>query len=403
MRGEFLRCPPAGRLQIYLSKLNLSGFRNHRDTRLELKPGLAVFQGENGHGKSNLLEAAYLLAIAKSPRASNDRELVNWEVGEQGGHVQVLGVGQDRGQTVQAQLDIDVLDQSAAQGPSIRKSLRINGIVRNASEFVGHLNIVFFEADDLEIISGSPSVRRRFLDILNAQSDPQFLKTLQRYQRVVTQRNQLLKMIRENRSGRDELEFWNERLSYEGATIVENRRRSVQSLTEEAVPAHERLTDGHRLELEYQPRMHPDGDPVDVSKLPHHEIAAKLQEGMAAARDREIGQGQSVIGPHRDDLSIVLDGNPAGTFASRGQGRIIALALKMAEAAVVKGATGRTPMLALDDILSELDHGRRALVMEGVEAYEQVLLTVTDTSLIEDRFLENAALYTVRDGKVERA
>ena len=393
----------AGTRQIYLSRLLLSGFRNHLDTRLELGPGLTVFEGANGQGKSNLLEAAYLLAIAKSPRATNDRELVNWNVGRAGGHVQVLGVGREGDVTVQAQVDMDVATAVGDQerGISLRRSLRVNGIVRTAYEFVGNLNVVFFDARDLEIVTGSPSVRRRYLDILIGQSDSSYLKTLGRYNRVVAQRNQLLRNVRDGRSNPDELEFWDERLAYEGASVVESRRRAVAGLVEHAVPAHAELTGGDRLSLIYEPRLSPSpiaGERID--ELHHGEIVGRLVEGLAAARQREVAQGATVVGPHRDDVTICLDGESAGTYASRGQARIIALSLKIAEAAFVRQTTGHTPVLALDDILSELDPVRRRKVMEAACRYEQVLLTTTEVDMVAREFLADASLYKVHDGAV---
>jgi DNA replication and repair protein RecF len=359
-----------------------------------------VFEGENGHGKSNLLEAIYMLAIAKSPRASNDRELINWRLSESGGHAQALGIGREGDQTTQAQIDFDVAGPGAG-GSGMRKSLRINGIVRSASDFVGRLNVVFFEAEDLEIVTGSPSTRRRYLDILISQSDPAYLKSLQRYSKVVTQRNSLLRRVREGAAGPDEMAFWDERLAYEGAEVVRQRAQAVERLREEAVPAHARLTDGHDLALVYQPQLTASGPgDAQVERLSHAAIEAALGEGLREARQREVAQGVTVVGPHRDELLILLNGQPAASFASRGQARIIALSLKMAEAAVVRGATGRTPTLALDDILSELDPIRRRLVLESVADYEQVLLTTAERDAVVEEFLSKADLYEVRDGRV---
>ena len=240
---------------IHLSRLALAGFRNYTSAELALEPGLSVFEGENGHGKSNLLEAAYLLAIAKSPRASNDRELVNWDVAQSGGHVQVLGVARQHDLTVQAQLDIEAPPPSPLGPTSFQKSLRVNGIVRTAAEFVGAINIVFFQADDLELVTGPPSVRRRYLDILISQSDAAYLKNQQRYSRVVMQRNQLLRRIREGQANMDELEFWDSRLAHEGAAIVERRQKAVDDLVTHATPVHENLSSGGALRLDYRPRV----------------------------------------------------------------------------------------------------------------------------------------------------
>ena len=373
-----------------------------------MRPGLTLFQGDNGQGKSNLLEAAYMLAIAKTPRTSNERELVNWSVAETGGHMQVLGVGREGDTTTQAQIDMDV---TAPAGPSqsatgFRKGLRVNGIKRSAVDFVGSLNIVFFEADDLEIIHGSPGRRRRYLDILISQSDPAYLKSLQRYGQVVNQRNQLLRRIRDGVAAEDELTFWDERLAYEGSRVIDSRRRAVNGLNEHAVPAHRELTDGDRLELEYQPRIATSqgaarsGESPEFGSMSAEAIEQAIATALASVRRREIAQGATVIGPHRDELNIFLNDKPAGQYASRGQSRTIALSLKLAEAIFVTRSTGRTPILALDDILSELDPERRQRVLAAASLHEQVLLTATEPGVVPSMFLEKADIYTVMNGRV---
>ncbi|MDP7262402.1 MAG: DNA replication/repair protein RecF [Dehalococcoidia bacterium] len=389
-------------IPIHLSRLSLTGFRNHTNTELELRPGLTLFQGQNGHGKSNLLEAAYILAIAKSARSSHDRELVNWSLADTGGHMQVLGVGREGDQTIQTQIDVDVTAPGSSSGsPGFRKGLRVNGIKRSAIDFVGNLNIVFFEADDLEIIHGSPGRRRRYLDILISQSDPAYLKSLQRYGQVVTQRNQLLRRIREGVSEENELAFWDERLSYEGARVTDSRRRSVDGLNEHAVPAHTELSSGDKLKLEYRPRITASSDDrPEVGIMTAEMIEQEMKRTLPNLRRREIAQGVTVIGPHRDDLEIRLNDNPAGNFASRGQSRTIALSLKLAEAVFVTNSTGRTPVLALDDILSELDLERRRRVLEAATKHEQVLLTSTEHGIVPQEFLETADIYTVMNGRV---
>ncbi len=343
-----------------------------------------------------------MLAIAKSARSSHDRDLVNWSLTETGGHMQVLGVGREGDNTIQAQIDVDVTAPNNVGGSvGFRKGLRVNGIKRSAIDFVGNLNIVFFEADDLEIIHGSPGRRRRYLDILISQSDPAYLKTLQRYGQVVTQRNQLLRRIREGASEVDELAFWDERLAYEGARVTDSRRRSVDGLNEHAVPAHAELTNGDTLELEYRPRITASSDDrPQVGIMTPDMIEQEIKRTLPAIRRREIAQGITVIGPHRDDLEIRLNGNPAGNIASRGQSRTIALSLKLAEAVFVTQSTGRTPVLALDDILSELDPKRRELVLAAAIKHEQILLTATEPGIIPQDFLDSANVFTVMNGRV---
>ena len=317
--------------------------------------------------------------------------------------MQILGVGRNADSTVQAQIDFDITatESSKNSTQAFRKGLRVNGIKRSAIDFVGNLNIVFFEAEDLEIIYGSPGRRRRYLDILISQSNPAYLKSLQRYRQVVNQRNQLLRQIRDGISEESELVFWDERLAYEGALITDSRRRSVDGLNQHAVPAHQDLTNGDKLEIKYQPRITASSkDKVNVGNMNAEMIEKKIATALPSLQRREIAQGITVIGPHRDDLEIRLNNNRADNFASRGQCRTIALALKIAEAVFVTQSTGRTPVLALDDILSELDIERRKLVLEAATKHEQVLLTATERAILPDNFLEKADIYTVMNGRV---
>ena len=315
----------------------------------------------------------------------------------------MLGVARQHDLTVQAQLDIEAPPPSPLGPTSFQKSLRVNGIVRTAAEFVGAINIVFFQADDLELVTGPPSVRRRYLDILISQSDAAYLKNQQRYSRVVMQRNQLLRRIREGQANMDELEFWDSRLAHEGAAIVERRQKAVDDLVTHSTPVHENLSSGGALGLDYRPRVSGGArDPRTGSDFGTASVADNILNALRSVRAREVAQGVTVIGPHRDDLDIVLDGQPAGAFASRGQARSIALALKLAEAAVVTESAGRKPILALDDVLSEFDATRRRLVLDGVCGYDQVLLTTADFGLIGDKYLANANSFAVRDGAVSR-
>ena len=354
-----------------------------------------------------MLEAAYLLAIGKSPIASSDREQVNWNVEQKGGHSQVQGVAREGDLTVKAQIDFEIIPRPAPDvGPAItttlRKSLRLNGSPSTASEFVGSVNVVLFSADDLTLVLGSPSGRRRYLDILISQTDPIYLKTLQRYQRVVRNRNQLLRRIRDHKASDNEMVFWEERLIFEGAVILDRRRRAVDAIAAEATDAHSRLT-SHReaLSVVYRPRLTAESDQSE-NEVPQSTKDAEqvLLSALAAVRKREVAQGISIVGPHRDDLQILLGGKQASLFASRGQARTIALALKLAESEHLAHLSGRQPILALDDVLSELDRERRRLVIEATGGYDQVLLTTTDFDLVDKTQISGAHKFKVCSGKV---
>ena len=397
--------------KIRLANLTLSNYRNFGDVELELNPGLSVFQGMNGQGKSNLLEAVYLLSVAKSPRASQDRVLVAWDVMANGGHSQILGVARSNEQTTKIQIDFETQpadggggDRANGDSMSVQKSLRVNGVKRSASDFVGALNVVSFAVEDLELVTGGPAVRRRYLDILISQGDPTYLKALQRYQRVLTQRNNMLRLIRDRRASTDELLFWDERLCEEGAAIIEKRAVAVDRLRDAALASHSNLADGDEsLGLEYLPALGPAlGSFERAESMTAVHLAAALSESLGVLRDQEMARGITTVGPHRDELEITLAGRSAAAFASRGQARTIALSLKHAEGRLVSESTGRSSILALDDVLSELDEKRRRLVLEAASAYEQVLLTTTDFSFVEPGYLARAETFTVDGGAVNR-
>ena len=201
----------------------------------------------------------------------------------------------------------------------------------------------------------------------------------------------------------DELEFWDGRLAHEGAAIVERRQKAVDDLVRHATPVHEALSSGGALGLDYRPRISGGArDTRTAGDFGTASIADNILNALRTVRAREVAQGVTVIGPHRDDLEVSLDGQAAGAFASRGQARSIALALKLAEAAVVTESAGRKPILALDDVLSELDATRRRLVLDGVCGYDQVLLTTADFGLIDNEYLSSAKTFAVRDGAVSQ-
>jgi DNA replication and repair protein RecF len=254
-----------------------------------------------------------------------------------------------------------------------------------------------FEASDLEIVLGAPSVRRRYLDILISQLDRDYLTALQRYQRVISQRNYLLKAVREGRGDSVELDFWDGELVASGAYLAYRRSETVSVLSGIAAPIHTRLADGESLDAAYGPSG---GIALDGSEAgARRSLAGMLEE----RRPRDIGQGFTSGGPHRDDMRLTLDGLEAGLYASRGQSRTVALAMKLAEAAYLRDQRGEEPVLLLDDVLSELDERRRLQVLEAVAGYEQSFITTSDPGQIDDSFLERMTRFVVSDGTVTAA
>lgn len=378
---------------MYLSRLALTNFRNFRSLELSLPAGMIVLMGANAQGKSNLLEAAYLLAIAKSYRATSERELVHWEAIEEAsstspGQGLITGEVELESGRLRVVIGLQVAAVEGVGGPLVQKQIRVNGVSTTASGLVGRVNAVLFTAGDIELVQGSPSLRRRFLDILLSQVDRSYLRSLQRYQRVLAQRNHLLRLIREGRSSRQELDFWDAELVKEGTAVITRRDQAIGQLAPLAIRAYGELA-GNREELTvtFQP------------SVPASELAGVLRE----QRDREVGAGMTLSGPHRDDFALTVEGMSAAIYASRGQARTIALALRLAEATFLKEERGEEPILLLDDVLSELDTERRHQVLEEAGRYQQALITTAEPALVRDAPLKPSAVFIVRQGQVEPA
>ena len=365
-------------------------------------PGMVLVQGNNGHGKSNLLEAVYLLVIAKSQRASTERELVRRESVGVEFFSQVAAVVQREDGPIRVQVDFkNTVTEShgddAENSLHVQKYVRVNGIPRRASELVGEINAVMFSAQDLDMVYGSPGLRRRYMDILISQVNRGYLRAIQRYQRVVVQRNHLLKGIKGGRSRPSDLEFWDGELVKSGSVVVARRHEALSALSEGATRTHATLTDdGDHFELVYRPSFNIEGrcTPEDIGEAMH--------EALVQVRSREIAQGFSVRGPHRDDLQLLLSGMDVSLYASRGQARTAVLALKLAEAEYLRNVREQQPILLLDDVLSELDAPRRRLVLERVSNYSQVFITTADVDVIEPEYLARMTRFVVDRGRLER-
>ena len=372
---------------------------------LSLGQGMTLVSGANGQGKSNLLESVYLLAIAKSPRAASDRELVRRQHPDLATHTRVAARLVRGADSLRVQIDLARIPPLAApdagdaagtagEGP-LQKRYRVNGVDRRASELVGHLNAVLFTASDLEFVYGPPSTRRRYLDILISQLDRGYLHSLQRYQNIVRQRNRLLRLVRLGNSRPDELDFWNKQLVLEGQRVTQGRSSAVQSLSRLAQPAHEELSGGaESFDLVYRPS-------VEVGDDEGAEAFAESFRRLIVERlDREIAHGVTLAGPHRDDVLVLAGGESAASYASRGQVRTAALAIKLAEAAHIADRRGQQPVLLLDDVLSELDATRRTHVLSAISGYEQCIISTADPGAIESRFLADMSRFVVDRGRL---
>ena len=368
---------------IHISHIGLTNFRNYQRLELDLPSNLIVFQGDNAQGKSNLLEALYMLATAKSQRATSDRELVNWDcLQDELTAARITAQAQTKSGDLRIEMSLTA-SQMATEN-QIQKRIKINGVPRRAIDLVGQLSIVLFTAQDIELIDGAPSRRRRYLDIANSQVNSKYLYALQRYNKVLLQRNHLLKRISERDADEGQLAFWDDELVEHGSYIIEQRRMMVDELNKLAPPIHSAISSGEALRINYLPS-------VD---------AGEFRNRLAEIRPKEILQRVSLVGPHRDDLAFMINEIDISTYGSRGQQRTVALSLKLAEAGYLRSKINDEPVILLDDVLSELDATRRRQLLESVSAYNQVIITTTDIDCFEPGFLSNAARYKVSAGTV---
>ena len=384
---------------VYASHLNLVNFRNYHRLDMDLPMGTLVFYGDNAQGKSNLLEAVYMLCLAKAYRAASDREAISKTAVEDPDHAQVSSAvqrGQDR---VRILVDMR-LEAPEREGspPHLRKDIRVNGIPRSASDLVGVVNAVLFDAADIQLVAGPPAGRRRYLDILISQVDRSYLRALQRYQKVVYQRNHLLRLLRDGRAKTGEIDFWNEALVQEGSFITLRRHEVIKDLRSLMEEVHCQLT-GNQEELtaDYASSI-----PLDaLNDAGGEDIRLAFERTLEAGRDRELALGSSQWGPHRDDVRLLLGGMEAATYSSRGQARTVAIALRLAEGMLLEKERRESPILLLDDVLSELDPSRRHRLLEYVSRSQQAFISTTDLERVGESFLGSAAKFRVENGTVK--
>ena len=390
---------------MYLSHLSLTNFRNFVQLELDLPPGIVVIFGANAQGKTSLLEAVYLLVIARSFRAENEHEVVYWDTDTEKDSAVVAGTIEKENERLRVYVGYQCIPLEPVSPTTlgrrdrpfrVRKQISVSRLKRTAAALVGVVNGVLFNAEDIGLVNGPPSVRRRYLDILLSQVDPAYLNTLQRYQRVLQQRNRLLRSLQERKANGEELIFWDEELTREGSWIIRRRHEAMEPLADLCVQRHSELTRAaERLSLEYRSSVGRDG---------HHGLKDEIEEEfracLEASRKKELGIGSTVVGPHRDDFRLMVNGVDMGTYASRGQARTLALTLRLAEAEYLALARGEGPIVLLDDVLSEMDSSRRSRVLDNVVKYQQVIITTTDLEPIRKSSIPVASYFEVEGGRI---
>ena len=361
-----------------LTTITVQGLRSYASLEAAFGAGPQLIVGPNAAGKTTLLEAIVLLAWGRSHRTSTDAELVRWG----GDLARIEGLAGAE--------TIEVAFARPPGGSGARKRIRVNGVARRAAGLAGLLRTVVFAPEEMLLVVGSPGLRRSALDQLASQRSPAYGHDLAAYGRTLQQRNSLLRAIREEQAGRDELRFWDGAFLDAGGAIVEERRRLLRDLAEPLARAHAEIApdeaDATRLAVTYETNAPP---------LPGESARDALARRLADTADKEIWNGSTLVGPHRDDLVFELDGRDMSGFASRGQQRTAILAFKLAELDLLTDQDGRPPLLLLDDVFSELDPERRSHLVRRIAELPQAFVTTTSLEDLDAALVRAATAWEV--------
>ncbi len=402
---------------MYVRHLSLTNFRNYGRLELKLSPGPTLLYGSNAQGKTNLLEAIYYLATTRSPHAEQDQQLLNWDADDPA-HPLVVGrlMASVVGQGEERQLEMRLIKEQKLGQSTFRREALVNRRKVRLMDFLGNLRVVLFLPEDIQLVTGAPSQRRRYLDITLCQADTIYCQALSQYNKLLDQRNALLRQLAEGQSSRDLLPIYDEKLVHWGSLVFARRALFCQEMGREAQHIHyESLTEGmESIRLHYLPRLLGNGQRRNGAVEPLAEVGTWLQmdtvdqevirarfaRELQTAVPQDIARGASSVGPHRDDWLLEVNGRHLGHYGSRGQQRSAILSLKLAEIQWMTQVTRETPVLLLDEVVAELDEQRRSLLLHYVKRATQALLTATDPGMFTADFLREANALSVQNGRV---
>ncbi|WP_128895608.1 DNA replication/repair protein RecF [Longirhabdus pacifica] len=365
---------------MFVKEIKLAHYRNYNQAHIELDPSINLIIGENAQGKTNILESIYVLALTKSHRTHNDKELIQWS------HEEAKLSAEIQKKYGPIQLDLSISQKG--------KKAKVNHLEqKKLSTYIGALNVVLFAPEDLNIVKGSPAIRRRFLNMEIGQVFPTYVHHLYQYQKILTQRNHCLKKIQ---SSSDEamLAIWNEQLATEGTKIILKRQQFIKTLESWANQIHFSISNGkEQLRIKYETGL-PLEDIKDASML-MEQFMIKLTQ----MQKQEIKRGMTLVGPHRDDLRFYINDKEANIYGSQGQQRTVALSIKLAEIELIHQEVGEYPILLLDDVLSELDQFRQNQLIDTFNGRLQTIVTTTSADSIDTNKLK-ASTFEIHDGNV---
>lgn len=369
---------------MFIEQISIRDYRNYEHLTLQFENKVNVIIGENAQGKTNLMEAIYVLAMARSHRTPKDKELIRWDQS----FAKVEGHLKNRNGPIHMEV---VFSQKG-------KKVKINKLEKKRlSDYIGTCNIIMFAPEDLNLVKGSPQVRRRFLDMEMGQIHSVYLYHLSQYHKILKQRNQWLKDVLTQRKKPDTtmLDVMTDQLIDSACHVLEKRFAFVKKLETWAQPIHKQISRGKELlEVKYVPSIHV-SEEMDLSTM-----RIVIEEEFQRLRDRELKRGTTLAGPHRDDLQFFVNDRDIQVFGSQGQQRTTALSIKLAEIELIYEKVGEYPILLLDDVLSELDDYRQSHLLNTIQGKVQTFVTTTSVDGINHRTLQEAKIYKVHDGKI---
>ncbi len=367
---------------MFIKKLRLENFRNYKTLDLSFSKDFNIIYGDNGQGKTNIIESIFMCASGRSHRTSKDFELIL--IPEKFSSIGIeLFKGNDN-RLIEIFLKKDE-----------KKKILINEIpVKRVGDLMGNLNAVIFSPEDLMIIKEGPSLRRRFIDITISQLRPSYFFDLQQYLKILSQRNALLKQAQQNQSALKTIDVWNYNLAATGARIIKNRLLFTEKLSRISEHKHSMITEGkEKLKITYSPSIKIDAY-SDVKQI-ENVFLKTLEE----SQEREIFKASTLHGPQRDDMELFLNGMNLRFYGSQGQQRTSVLSMKMSEIEIMKEETGEYPVLLLDDVMSELDLGRQQFLYKSLEDV-QTFITCTDKSFFIENDVKDASFFWISKGMV---
>lgn len=370
---------------MYLEDIELQNYRNYEQATLTFSPSINVLIGENAQGKTNLIESIYFLAMSRSHRTSRDRELIRWD----SDFAKVKGLLKKKSHSVPLEIILSKRGKQAKLNHLEQKKL---------SDYIGQLNVILFAPEDLSLVKGSPSVRRKFIDMELGQMNKIYLYHLSQFQQVLKQRNQFLKQARFNKKyDTIFLDVLTDQLATEAAQVLHSRFKFVNQLSDLANTVQKDISnEKETLSISYKTSSSAD-ETMTVEEIFNH-----LKEDYEKNVSQEVDQGTTTVGPHRDDLVFHVNDRNVQTYGSQGQQRTTALSLKLAEIELMRDMTGEYPILLLDDVLSELDDSRQTHLLKSIQNKVQTFITTTSLDGVQMDLLDDPFIFYVDDGSIEK-